>query len=384
MLQKRKFSTAAALSTVVLTINLVGCSKSDVPPTPAAAAGPEVGVITLQPQPVRLVTEFPGRTTAHLVAEVRPQVGGILLERRFKEGSEVKAGDALYQIDPAPYKAALARAQASLDAAKPLYERYARLVQSRAVSQQQLDDARAQFLQARAAVETAKIDLAYTKISAPIAGRIGRSSVTQGALVTANQPGPLATIQQLDPIFVDITQPATNLLRLKEDLAQGRLQSVGEGQAQVFLSTEDGRRYEHAGSLEFSEVSVDQSTGAVTLRAVFPNPAGMLLPGMFVRTELIQGVQSDALMVPQRGVTRDNQGNAMAWVVDSDNKAQQRRVTTERSLDGQWLIGSGLSAGDKLIVDGLQRVQQGQRVTPVPSSNLAGTSTPKPSAGAKG
>nr|WP_280632105.1 efflux RND transporter periplasmic adaptor subunit [Xanthomonas citri] len=327
-----------------------------------------MGVIQLAPQPLLLSTELPGRTTAYLVAEVRPQVTGILLERRFQEGSEVKAGQVLYQINPAPFRATLSRAEASLESAKLLADRYDRLIETRAISQQERDDARSQYLQASAAAESARIDLDFTRITAPISGRIGRSSVTQGALVTANQADALATVQKLDPIYVDVVQPSTTLLQLRQDLASGRLKSAGEGQAEIHLKLENGQDYAHAGKLQFSEVSVDPGTGAVTLRAVFPNPDGVLLPGMFVRAQLQEGRRDDALLVPQRGVTRDSQGKAVALVVDAKNIVQQRALVTERSVDGQWLIGSGLAAGDRVIVDGVQRARPGAEVKPVPVS----------------
>ncbi|MGY6272143.1 efflux RND transporter periplasmic adaptor subunit [Achromobacter denitrificans] len=350
-----------------LCATLAACDQNR-PAAAAAPPAPEVGVVTVQPRDVQLTTELPGRTAAYLIAEVRPQVGGILLKREFKEGSEVKAGQPLYQIDSAPYRAVLTRAEASLEAARLQSERYDRLVKDHAISQQERDNARSQFLQARASVESARIDLGYTRIAAPISGRIGRSSVTQGALVTANQAGALATVQQLDPIYVDITQPAAALLQLKEDFANGRLRSAGASQAEVRLKLENGKDYPQAGSLEFSEVSVDETTGAVTLRAVFPNPNGVLLPGMFVRAQLQEGVRGQALLVPQRGVTRDSQGKAAAFVVASDDTAQLRPLETERSIDGQWLIRDGLKAGDRVIVDGLLRVQPGMHVKPVPAA----------------
>jgi len=327
---------------------------------------PEVGVVTVQPEDVALSTELPGRTSAYLIAEVRPQVGGILQKRLFEEGSEVRAGQPLYQIDPAPYRATLARAEASLESARLLSERYERLIASHAISQQDHDDARSQYLQARAAAESARIDVGYTRITAPISGRIGRSSVTQGALLTANQGNALATVQQLDPIYVDIVQPSTAILALKEDLASGRLKSAGDGQAEVGLQLENGRPYAHAGKLQFSEVSVDEGTGAVTLRAVFPNPDGLLLPGMFVRAQLQEGVRDGALLVPQRGITRDAGGQATALVVGADDKVESRQVTVERTLGDRWLVSAGLKAGDKVIVDGLQVMGQSlQPGTPV-------------------
>lgn len=338
---------------------LAGCKQQAAPPP---AVEPEVAVVTVVAADVELSTQLPGRTTPYLVAEVRPQVGGILLQRLFQEGSSVRAGQVLYQIDPAPFRAAVVRAEASYESARLLAERYERLIKSRAISQQEYDDARSQYLQAKAALETARIDLGYTRITAPISGRIGRSSVTQGALVTANQASALATVQQLDPIYVDITQPSTAILRLKEDLASGRLKSAGRGQAEVSLELENGRPYEHVGRLQFSEVSVDQGTGAVTLRAIFPNPDGKLLPGMFVRARLQEGIRSQALLVPQRGVTRDPSGQATALVVDAEDKVELRQVTVERSVGSRWLVSAGLEPGDQVIVDGVQKVRPGAKV----------------------
>ncbi|HEY8331774.1 MAG TPA: efflux RND transporter periplasmic adaptor subunit [Pseudomonas sp.] len=381
-MNNRRTPLAVSLALIAACVSLSACKKdggaSDAPPPP-----PEVGVLTLAPQSLHLSTELPGRTTAYLVAEVRPQVSGILLERKFQEGSDVKAGQVLYQINPAPFRATLARAEASLEAARLLSERYDRLIQTRAISQQERDDARSQFLQARAAVESARIDLDFTRIAAPISGRIGRSAVTQGALVTANQADALSTVQQLDPIFVDVVQPSAALLRLRADLASGRLKSAGKGQAEVRLKLENGQDYPHAGKLQFSEVSVDPSTGAVTLRAVFPNPDGVLLPGMFVRAQLQEGVREQALLVPQRGVSRDSQGKAMALVVDSKNIVQPRELTTERSVDGQWLVSDGLQAGDRVVVDGVQLARPGAEVKPVPaaSTDAAAKAPATPEAG---
>ncbi|EPB9494535.1 TPA: efflux RND transporter periplasmic adaptor subunit [Pseudomonas aeruginosa] len=368
----RKAYLGAGITIVAACLSLTGCQKV---PDSTPASPPEVGVVTLQPQSVQLSTPLPGRAVPYLVAEVRPQVGGILRERAFTEGKDVKAGQALYQIDPAPYQAALSRTQANLDATQSLLRRYEQLIKTHAISQQQYDDARSQYLQARAAVESARIDLGYTRITAPISGRVGRSSVTQGALLTANQVNALATIQQLDPIYVDIVQPSAALLQLREDLASGRLKSTGEGQAEIRLALENGKDYAHPGKLQFSEVSVDESTGAVTLRAVFPNPDGVLLPGMFVTASLQEGIREQALLVPQRGVTRDSQGRAIAFVLGDQDKVELRPLQTERSLDGQWLIRDGLHAGDRLIVDGLQRIQPGMQVKPVAAA-VNGGATP--------
>ncbi len=381
MVAKSPSAGKSAALLISICFALTACEKapsssSDVPLT-------EVGVVTVKPKSVQLSSEFPGRTNAFLIAEVRPQVSGVLLKREFREGSNVSAGQVLYQIDPAPYRATLARAEASLDSAKLLFERYQRLVQTHAISQQQRDDARSQYLQAKAVVESARIDLNYTRIAAPISGHIGRSTVTQGALVTASQTTALATIQQLDPIYVDITQPATTLLELKENLTSGQLKSAGKGQAEIRVMLDNGRIYPHPGTLQFSEVSVDESTGAVTLRAVVPNPEGILLPGMFVRAQLQEGVSEQALLIPQRSVTRDTQGKANALILDDEDRVLQRSLVTERSIDGQWLIRDGLHVGDRVIVDGIQKVQPGMQVKPMPVSEVLthGVNTIKSDAG---
>ncbi|WP_067733430.1 efflux RND transporter periplasmic adaptor subunit [Novosphingobium naphthalenivorans] len=359
----RKTHSVSGLALIIgASLALSACQQKDAAPAQPVA---EVGIVTLKPENVSLTTELPGRTTPYLVAEVRPQVGGILLRRLFEEGSNVKAGQPLYQINPAPFQATLAKAQASLTSARLLSERYDRLIKDQAISQQDSDDARSQYLQAKAAVQSARIDLDFTRITAPISGRIGRSAFTQGALVTANQADALATIQQLDPIYVDIVQPSTAILDLREALASGRLKRTGDNQAEVRLRLENGKDYPHPGKLKFSEVSVDAGTGSVTLRAEFPNPEGILLPGMFVHAQLQQGVRNGAILVPQRGVTRDTSGQATALVVDTDGKAQLRDVTVERSIGSRWLISSGLKAGDRVIVDGVQNVQPGARVKAV-------------------
>lgn len=375
----KKYPLRPLALALALSLTLAACQKNDAA-APAAENSPvEVGFVTVQAQPLTLSTELPGRTTPYLIAEVRPQVGGILLKRQFQEGSEVKAGQPLYQIDPAPYRAALARAEASLESAKLLSERYDRLIQKKAISQQDRDDARSQFLQAKASVDTARIDLGYTTITSPIAGRIGRSSVTQGALLTASQATALATVQQLDPIYVDVTQSSTEILRLKEELANGRLKTLGEGQAEVKLLLENGKPYPHAGKLQFGEVSVDQGTGSVTLRAVFPNPDGLLMPGMFVRAQLQEGVRNDALLVPQRGITRDQTGQAIALVVGADGKVEQRKVGVDRSVNAYWLVNDGLAPGDRVIVDGTQNAKPGQQVHAVAAADEVGAkTTPNP------
>jgi membrane fusion protein (multidrug efflux system) len=351
----------------VATLSLTGCQESSAPQTQQT---PQVGVITLEAKPFTLTSEVPGRTSAYRIAEVRPQVNGIIQKRLFTEGSEVKAGQQLYQIDAATYEAALKSAQATQVSAKSLADRYKLLVADKAVSQQAYDEARAAGLQADAALDQARINLRYTKVLAPISGRIGRSAVTEGALVSNGQANAMATIQQLDPIYVDVTQSSTELLRLRRDLADGRLQKVSESAAKVALKLEDGSRYAHEGTLEFSEVAVDESTGSVTLRAVFPNPDHLLLPGMFVHAELLSGVKQNAILAPQQGVTRNQRGEPVALVVNAENKVEQRVLKADRTAGNAWLVEDGLKEGDRLITEGLQFVQPGAEVKAVPASNI--------------
>lgn len=367
----------AALIPLLAAVSLLSaCADQENDEAPQAI--PQVGVVTVDAQHFVLTTELPGRTKAYRVAEVRPQVNGIVQKRLFDEGSEVKAGQQLYQIDAAVYEAALQSAEATRLSAGTLAERYEILVKDRAVSQQAFDEARAAKLQADAALERARIDLRYTKVSAPIAGLIGRSAVTEGALVSNGQAQPLATIQQLDPIYVDITQPTRDLLAMRRDLASGRLEKVGENAARALLRLEDGSDYEHEGRLEFSEVSVDESTGSVTLRAVFPNPDRVLLPGMFVHAQLVAGARSDAILVPQQGVSRNPRGQAVAMVVNDENKVEQRLIKTDRTVGNRWLVSDGLQVGEQLITEGLHMVQPGMQVEPVPAANVdtAGAANP--------
>lgn len=345
----------------------------------------EVGVVTLKPQSVTITTELPGRTSSYRVAEVRPQVSGVLLKRLFVEGSEVRAGQPLYQIDAAPFqatfdsaKAALAHAQAELTTAKLQAERYAPLVEINAVSRQQYDNAVAASLQAeadvasaQASLESARINLAYTHVFSPITGRTSRSAVTEGALVTANQTTALVTVTQLDPIYVDVTQPDAVLLRLQRELKAGQLVNRGEHAAAVGLKLEDGSEYGSEGTLQFSEVTVDQTTGSVTLRAEFPNPGHQLLPGMFVRARIQEGVRQQALLVPQPGVTHDQGGDAVALIVGDGNKVEQRKLQTERVIGDQWLVVDGVKAGDRVIVSGVQHVQPGAEVKPIEATRTA-------------
>jgi len=351
----------------VAMLGLTGCQESS---APQAQQTPQVGVVTLEAKPFALTSEVPGRTSAYRIAEVRPQVNGIIQKRLFTEGSEVKAGQQLYQIDPATYEAAYKSAQATQLSAKSLSDRYKLLVNDKAVSQQAYDEARAASLQADAALEQARIDLRYTKVMAPISGRIGRSAVTEGALVSNGQANAMATIQQLDPIYVDVTQSSKEVLRLRRDMAEGRLQKASENAAKVALKLEDGSRYAHEGTLEFSEVAVDESTGSVTLRAVFPNPDHLLLPGMFVHAELLSGVKQNAILAPQQGVTRNQRGEPTAMVVSADNKVELRVLKADRTAGSAWLVEDGLQEGDRLITEGLQFVQPGAEVNAVPATNI--------------
>lgn len=367
-----KIKQVGSLGAIVAGMMLMsGCGTKTNAAAPLPSTPPEVSVVVVQPQRVALTTELSGRTSPCQVAEVRPQVNGIILKRVFTEGSDVKAGEVLYQIDPATYqaafasaKAAQARAEANLIAVRLKAERYRDLVGMKAVSQQDNDDAQASLAQVeadvaatRAAVDTARINLAYTKVTAPISGRIGRSCVTNGALVTANQPAAMATIQQLSPIYVDVTQSTAELLRLKQNLASGVMKKSGS--AQVRLLMEDGSPYPLTGTLKFSEVTVDQSTGSVTLRAVFPNPKQSLLPGMFVRAILEEGVNEQAILIPQRGVTRNPKGDATVMAVGAGEKAESRTIKVVRTVGDNWLVSEGLKAGDRVILEGLQKARPG-------------------------
>jgi membrane fusion protein (multidrug efflux system) len=379
----RRALWAVPLLAVALTLS--GCGESDAPTAGAGAAGPppEVGVVTVEANPAVLTTELPGRTSPYRIAEVRPQVGGIIQERPFEEGGQIQAGQVLYQIDPAPYEAAhdsaeavLERARATLERARLKAERYANLVKTKAISQDDFDDAEAAFKEAKASVavaeadlETARINLEYTRVTSPIDGRIGRSMMTQGALVSAYQELALATVQQLDPIYVDLTQSSAQLLRLRRALEDGRLERAGGGQPKVSLILEDGSTYEHTGRLEFSEVTVDARTGAVTMRARFPNPDSVLLPGMFVRAVVEEGLRPNAILVPQQGVQHDRRGNPVGLVVTEDGTVAQRTLVADRAVGNQWLIDRGLEPGDRLIVEGSQRVRDGAKARVVDLSD---------------
>lgn len=339
---------------VVGLLLLAGCSRNAAPPP--LMATPEVATVTVAPQSVVLTTELPGRTVPFRIAEIRPQVSGLIQKRLFTEGADVKAGEVLYQIDPALFQATLDKAEATMAAVRPRVKRTEELAAAKAISEQDIDDARAAKKLAEADLESARINLGYTKITAPIAGRIGRSSVTDGAIVTAYQPVPLATIQQFDPIYVDVPQSTGELLRLQ------RRQLTQDGNNAVELLLEDGSKYPLEGTLQFRDVTVDPATATVTLRMVFPNPKGMLLPGMFVRAVVKEGVNEQAILIPQNAVSRDPKGNPLVLVVNAKGEAEQRLLKTDRAVGNQWLVTSGLIAGDQVIVEGLQKVRAGMPV----------------------
>lgn len=366
-----------ALSGLVLcglALALAACDDGDQQQA-AAPPPPPVTVIALQPRPVSITTTLPGRVTAYRTAEIRPQVGGLLRERLFREGETVAAGQTLFQIDPAPYEAALAsaqanqaRAEATLANARLVANRYRPLVAQNAVSRLDYENAVAAQKQAeadvaagRAAVRTAQIDLDHTRLVSPIAGRTGRPAVTEGALVTAQQADRLLTVTQLDPVYVDVTQSTATLLRLRREMAAGRLRAGGDSAAEVRLLLEDGTAYPLPGTLQFSEVTADPETGSVTLRAVFPNPDGALLPGMFVRQQLEEGISDGAILAPQQGVSRNPKGEATALVVQQDGTVQSRILQTGQVIAGAWLVTGGLQAGDRLVVEGMQRIAPGMK-----------------------
>ena len=413
----RRIGKALVVAALLASPFFTGCERQEASQAPPP---PEVAVVTIRPQSVLLTTELPGRTCAFRIAEIRPQVSGLIQKRLFSEGTDVKAGEVLYQIDPAPFQAALANASASLLASRQAAERaratlaasqaslkrheatltlartnlqrYENLLKTHAVSAMQRDQAatdvdvatatlraaeaqvesdrqavgaaEAAIQQAEAALQTAEINLAYTKILAPISGRIGRSAVTEGAIVTAYQPVALATIQQLDPIYVDVPQSTVELNRLRTSLASGCLKENGTDRVKIAL--EDGTAYPMEGSLKFRDVTVDPTTASVILRIVVPNPDAVLLPGMFVRATIDEGVNDHALLVPQQAVSRDPKGNPNALVVDAEGKVQQRQLSTDRALGHQWLVSSGLAPGDRVIVEGVQKVRPGAVVKVVP------------------
>ncbi len=373
-----------------------GCERQPQSAAPPALAAPvEVAAVTVTPQKVELTTELPGRTHAYLIAEIRPQVNGLIQKRLFTEGTDVKAGDVLYQIDPAPFQAALNtaeaalnRSQATLPSIRARVERYKGLLDDRAVSRQDYDDATSALNQAEAdiqywksAAETARINLGYTRVTASISGRIGRSTVTDGALVAAYQPVALATIQQLDPIYVDVPQATAELLRLNRRLQDGRLNQDGTNQNKVKLLLEDGTTYAHEGTLQFREVTVDPTTGSSILRIIFPNPDRVLLPGMFVRAVVKEGVQDQAILVPQQAISRDVKGNPVTLVVGTQEMVQPRPLTLDRAIGDNWLVASGLNPGDRVIVEGMQKVRPGAAVkvtAPGAAPSAAPKDAPKP------
>lgn len=417
-----RIKSIVAVGLVSGSMILAGCKPENAVSGSSQVRLPEVAVITVRSQPVLLSTELPGRTSPYLVAEIRPQVNGIIQKRLFREGSDVRAGQMLYQIDPAPFQAALdsaaanlavtqkaadraraalgaslagvTRQRAILDLARTNRRRFEDLIADRAVSASQRDQAvtdadvaeatlqtveaqlesdreavaaaEAAIGQAQAALTTARINLGYTRITAPIAGRIGRSGVTEGAIVTAYQPAALATIQQLDPIYVDVPQATTELLRLQHRLEEGRINRNGANLNQVQLTLANGAHYPLEGTLQFRDISVDPSTGSVILRMVFPNPNGVLLPGMFVRTLVKEGLNEQAILIPQQAVSRDPKGNPTALVVDDAAKVGQRMLTLDRAIGDQWFVIAGLSAGDRVIIEGMQKVRPGAAVKAVP------------------
>ena len=371
----RGLSPLAAVLMLSGSFLLTGCdnNKSE----QAAQQPPAVGVVTLKTEPLKISTELPGRTSAYRVAEVRPQVSGIILKRNFVEGSDVKAGQSLYQIDPATYQAAydsakgdLTQAQANARIAQLTVKRYKPLLGTKYISQQDYDTAVATAAQndaavqvAKANVETARINLAYTKVTSPISGRIGKSSVTEGALVQSAQTNALATVQQLDPMYVDVTQSSEDFMRLRSELESGQLKQ-NDGKANVTLLMQNGSSYAQTGTLEFSDVTVDETTGSITIRAIVPNPNHTLLPGMFVRARLDEGINPNAMLVPQQAVTRTPTGQATVMVVGADNKVESRQVTTSQAIGDKWLVTDGVKAGERVISTGLQRAKPGAQVTP--------------------
>ncbi|MFP9229185.1 efflux RND transporter periplasmic adaptor subunit [Pectobacterium cacticida] len=375
MNKNRGLTPLAAVLMLSGTLMLAGCDDGSNQQSSAQQQMPEVGVVTLKTEALNVTTELPGRTSAYRIAEVRPQVGGIILKRNFVEGSDIKAGASLYQIDPATYQAnynsakgSLAQAQAQAEIARLTVNRYKPLLGTNYVSKQDYDQAVAASRQAdaavqaaKAAVDTAQINLAYTKVNSPISGRVGKSTVTEGALVSTGQATALTTVQQLDPIYVDVTQSSNDFLQLKRALENGTLKQ-SQGKANVRLLLEDGTEYAEAGTLEFSDVTVDETTGSITLRAIFPNPQHNLLPGMFVRARVDSGINPSALLVPQQGVTRDPRGQATAMVVGEGDKVELRTLTTSKAIGNKWLVVDGLKTGDRVIVTGLQKIRPGVQV----------------------
>ncbi|HZD52143.1 MAG TPA: efflux RND transporter periplasmic adaptor subunit [Woeseiaceae bacterium] len=379
------------LSALLLAIVvLAACGEKTLP---SETRTPEVTVVTLTAQPVKLTRELPGRTRAYLIAEVRPRVDGIVEEQLFDEGGMVEAGQPLYQLDDAMYRAdhesaeaALTRAEAALEVARLNADRTSELIRTNAISEQERENAVAALHQgeadvgvARAAVASSAVRLGYARITSPITGRVGKSSVTPGALVTANQEEPLATVQQLDPMYVDLSQSASELLALRDDLSAGRLTSTRD--LPVTLLLENGRAYEHAGTLKFADLTVEPSTGSVSLRVLVPNPDHLLLPGMYVRAVVSAGVIQEGVLVPQRGITRDPRGNATAMIVGADGKVERRTVEVSRTIGDQWLVDAGLTAGDRVVVAGLQRIRPGMAVKVTPAGAAGPVAASPPAAG---
>jgi len=377
--RKQHFALPCKAVLVALTcgLSMTACHRqAQAPPMPA----PEVATVTVAPQRVALTTELPGRTSPYCIAEIRPQVNGLIQKRLFIEGSDVQAGQSLYQIDSAPFQAAfdnaqaaLGRAEANVPALQLRADRYKQALADKAVAQQDLDDATAALKLAvadvafyKAMVETARINLGYTKVVSPISGRIGRSSVTDGAIATAYQPLALATIQQLDPIYVDVPQSTSELLRLQRHLEEKLMNPDGTNASQVALILEDGTKYPLEGKLKFRDVSVDPTTASVILRMEFPNPNGVLLPGMFVRAVVKEGVNERGILIPQQAVSRDPKGNPMALLVNGSGKVEPRMLTLDRAVGDQWLVSSGLAPGDRIIAEGMQNVRPGAAVKEVP------------------
>ncbi|MEI7186429.1 efflux RND transporter periplasmic adaptor subunit [Dickeya dianthicola] len=375
MNKNRRLTPLAAMLMLSGGLVLTGCDNKASQGGAQQGGAPEVGIITIKSQTLNIITELPGRTSAYRIAEVRPQVNGIILKRNFVEGSDVKAGTSLYQIDPATYqaqynnaKAALVQAQANAEIAQLTVHRYKPLLGTNYVSKQDYDQAVATARQTEAAVAAAKasldnaqISLNYTRVTAPITGRVGKSTVTEGALVSNAQATAMTTIQQLDPIYVDVTQSTNDFLRLKKELESGTLQQTN-GKANVQLTLDSGTRYSQAGTLEFSDVTVDETTGSITLRAVFPNPDHNLLPGMFVRAQLDSGVTPNAILVPQQGVSRTPRGDATVMLVGEGDKVEVHSITTGQAIGDKWLVTSGVKSGDRIILTGLQKIRPGMQV----------------------
>jgi len=360
-------------SLLCITLFLTACDNSS--QTKQTSSPLSVEVLTLTTQPITVDANLPGRVASVQQAEVRPQVGGVVIKRLFKEGTEVKAGQPLYLIDPATYQAAFEKANAEYVDSQRIYQRYQRLSADQAISQQDLQTAQSTYLQAKADRDTAKVNLGYTQVRASISGRIGRSSITQGALVTADQTTALATITQLNPMYVDITQSASDMLKLRRAFANGQLEKVGDNAAGVKLTLEDGSQYPLTGRLDFSEVQVTEGTGSITLRATFPNPDAVLLPGMFARATLTQGVAQQGILIPQRAVLHDSRDLPYVYLVTKENKVEQREVSLGQMQQGQWQVTAGLQAGDRIATDHVQDLSQGSSVSPQQTQSAATTSS---------